>query len=73
MSLRSVRIHGAFIEGRTLRRCLVVGLREVPHEEMVAVYRAGGVLVLPSRAEGLLRTVPEAFASGVPVVSSDLE
>jgi glycosyltransferase involved in cell wall biosynthesis len=40
---------------------------------MPGVYRAADVLLLPSRAEGLPRTVLEALASDVPVVVSDLE
>lgn len=48
-------------------------LGHVPYDEMPSVYRAGDALILTSRAEGLPRTVLEAFASGVPVVSSHLE
>jgi glycosyltransferase involved in cell wall biosynthesis len=50
-----------------------VFLGHVPYDGMPAIYRSGDVLILPSRAEGLPRTVLEAFASGTPVVSSHLE
>ena len=48
-------------------------LGQVPYEKMPAVYRAGDVLLLTSRAEGLPRTVLEAMASGIPVVVSALD
>jgi len=48
-------------------------LGHVDYESIPAVYRAADVLVLPSRAEGLPRTVLEAMATGTPVVVSDLE
>jgi len=50
----------------------VTFLGQVPYEEMPTVYRGADVLVLPSRAEGVPRTIMEALASGVSVVSSDL-
>ena len=63
------------LEQRVAERGLddtVAFLGEVPHEEMPDLYRGADLFVLPSRAEGLPRTVLEALASGTPVVTSDL-
>lgn len=47
-------------------------LGHVRYDEMPKVYRSGDVLVLPSRTEGVPRTVLEALSAGVSVVSTDL-
>jgi glycosyltransferase involved in cell wall biosynthesis len=51
----------------------VTFLGHVSYDEMPKVYRAADLLVLSSRAEGLPRTVLEAFASETPAVTSDLK
>lgn len=50
----------------------VTFLGHVDYDEMPRLYRAANVLVLPSRAEGMPRTVLEALATETPVVTSDL-
>lgn len=47
-------------------------LGHVEYDAMPALYRTADVLVLPSRAEGMPRTVLEALSTGTPVVTSDL-
>ena len=48
-------------------------LGHVPYDEMPTIYRASDLLFLTSRVEGMPRAVLEAFPTGTPVVSSDLE
>ena len=49
----------------------VTFLEKVPPEEILEVYRAHDVLVLPSLNEAIGMVVPEAMASGIPTVTSD--
>lgn len=48
-------------------------LDHVSYSKMPGVYRAADTLILPSRAEGVPRTVMEALASETPVVVSNLQ
>lgn len=47
-------------------------LGHMPYEEMPIIYRGSDIFALPSEAEGVPRTVLEAMASEIPVVTSNL-
>ncbi len=47
-------------------------LGEVPRAEVIAWYRRLSLFVAPQRWEGFGLTVPEALASGIPVVATDV-
>ena len=51
----------------------VIFMGWLPHEDMPAIYCASTLLIFPSLHEGFGMPVIEAFASGVPVVCSDIE
>lgn len=51
----------------------VTFLGEVPYDEMPGIYRAADVCLVPSRFEGVPRTVLEALATNVPVIAADLK
>lgn len=45
--------------------------RAVPQHELTRYYAQGDVFALPSREDGLAMVIPQALASGVPVVCSE--
>ncbi|GAA0668908.1 glycosyltransferase family 4 protein [Natronoarchaeum mannanilyticum] len=51
----------------------VTFLGHVSYDAMPEVYRSSDVLLLPSRAEGVPRTVLESMSSGIPVVVNELD
>ena len=46
-------------------------LDEIPNAEIAAYYQAGDIFIQPSYAEGFPRTLLEAMACGLPVVTTD--
>jgi len=58
--------------GKGIEKSLMF-LGHVPYDKMPCIYRSADVLVLPSRDEGLPRTVLESMAAGTPVVASALD
>ncbi len=64
------------VEQRAMERGItdsVTFLGHIPYDKMPEIYRSADVLLLTSRAEGLPRTILEAFSSDIPVVVSALE
>lgn len=44
---------------------------KIPHNQVVNIYNSHDILILPSKSEAVGLVVPEAMASGLPVIISD--